>query len=60
MADTAIILCGDMINNPGSCDARIMAGRTVVVIYAQVVKADTRKGDKVVGGVTGRAIQACR
>ena len=60
MTDTAIILYRDMINYPGGCDTRVMAGCTVVWIYTQVVKAYASKAGKVVsvgGGVTIRAIQ---
>ena len=42
-----------MIDYLGRSDTRVMAGRTVIGIYAQMVKAYTRKGDKVVGHVTG-------
>ena len=60
MTDTAITLCGDMIHALGCSDARVVTGRTVVGIYAQVIKGDPRKGGEVAGIVTGRAIQACR
>ena len=57
---TAVILCRDVIHDLGCRDTRVMTGRAVVGIYAQVVKGYACKADKIVDVVTGRAIQACR
>ena len=57
MTDTAIILCGDVIELFGSCDTRVMAGGAIIGIYALVVKSYTGKAGKVIDIVTGRAIQ---
>ena len=57
MADTALSLRRDMINDLGRCDTGGMAGCAIVGIYTQVVKGDTRKGGEVVGVMARRAVQ---
>ena len=53
VADTAIILSRDVIYLLGSGYARVMAGCTIVGIYAQVVEGYSCEGRKVVDDVTG-------
>jgi hypothetical protein len=57
VADTALSLRRDMINDLGRCDTGGMAGCAIAGIYTQVVKGDTRKGGEVVGVMARRAVQ---
>jgi hypothetical protein len=57
MADTAFLLCRDVISNLGRCDTCVVAGSAIVGVNAQVGKGYARKGGKVVDIVTGGAIQ---
>ena len=57
MADTALSLRRDMINDLGRCDTGGMAGCAIAGIYTQVVKGDTGKGGEVVGVMARRAVQ---
>ena len=49
-----------MIHDLGRRNTGGMAGRTVVIVYAQVVESDTRKGRVIEGVMTRRAVQDCR
>jgi hypothetical protein len=49
-----------MVDDLGGCDTRAMARRAIIGVYPQVAKGYARKGRKVVGNVTRRAIQHCR
>ena len=65
VTDTAVALCWDMnivTRHAGfsGCDTRVMAGRTVVVVNAKVVKGNTCKGRKVVGDVARRTVRTRR
>jgi len=60
VADTAIILCRDVIDFLGGCDACVMAGCAIVGIYAQVAESYARKARKVINIVTRRTIQGRR
>jgi predicted Rossmann-fold nucleotide-binding protein len=60
VTDAALLLCRNVINNLGRCDACVVAGGAIVGVYAQVGKGYARKAGKVVGIVTRRAIQSCR
>ena len=57
VADTALSLRRDMINDLGRCDTGGMAGCAIAGIYTQVVKGDTGKGGEVVGVMARRAVQ---
>ena len=60
MTDTTLLICRDVINDLGRCDTCVVAGGAIVGVYAQVGKGYARKAGKVVGIVTGRAIQSRR
>ena len=60
VADTALTLCRDMISMLGRRYTRVVTGCTIVVVNAKVIKADTRKGRKVVSDVARRAVRARR
>lgn len=57
MADTALSLRRDVINDLGCCDTGGVAGCAITGIYTQVVKGDTRKGGEVAGVMARRAVQ---
>ncbi len=60
VTDAALLICRNVINNLGRCDTCVVAGGTIVGVYAQVIKGYARKAGKVVRIVTRRAIQGCR
>ena len=60
MTLTAFCLRRDVISSFGCGNPRVMAGCTVIWIYAQMIKGDTGKGGEVAGAVTVRTIQARR
>ena len=57
VADTAFIQRGNVINRFGGRDAAGVAGRTIVGVYAQMVKLDACKGRELGDTVTARTIE---
>ena len=59
VADTAIVLCRDVIGRFGGRITCVMAGCTIAGIYSQVIESNACKAAKITGVVTRRAIKAC-